>query len=80
MCNLYSLTKSQQAIREWASVMVDRDRTGDLPPMPGIFPDYSAPIVRNQPDGRELALVRVDRHWNDGASVPECRGKQRMSR
>lgn len=26
--------------------------------MPGIFPDYAAPIVRNTADGRELALVR----------------------
>jgi putative SOS response-associated peptidase YedK len=34
------------------------DRTGNLPPMTGIFPDYAAPIVRNQPDGRELGMVR----------------------
>jgi putative SOS response-associated peptidase YedK len=34
------------------------DRTGNLPPLPGIFPDYSAPIVRNQPDGRELSMAR----------------------
>jgi hypothetical protein len=25
------------------------DRTGNLPPLPGIFPDYPEPIVRNQP-------------------------------
>jgi len=35
MCNLYSLTKGQQAIRELAGVM--RDRTGNLPLMPGIL-------------------------------------------
>ena len=36
-----------------------RDRTGNLPPMPGIFPDYPAPIARNTPDGvRELANAR----------------------
>jgi putative SOS response-associated peptidase YedK len=34
------------------------DRTGNLPPLPGIFPDYAAPIVRNQPDGRELTMAR----------------------
>lgn len=56
MCNLYSLTKGQQAILELAGAMIDR--TGNLPPMPGIFPDYSAPIVRNGVDGRELALAR----------------------
>jgi len=56
MCNLYSLTKGQAAIRELASVMVDR--TGNLPPLPSIFPDYPAPIVRNGPEGRELVLAR----------------------
>lgn len=36
-----------------------RDTTGNLPPLPGIFPDYPAPIVRVGGDGvRELALAR----------------------
>jgi putative SOS response-associated peptidase YedK len=56
LCNLYSLTKGQQAIRELAGAM--SDRTGNLPPLPGIFPDYRAPIVRNQPKGRELTMAR----------------------
>lgn len=57
VCNLYSLTKGQAAIV--ALVRAMRDRTGNLPPMPGIFPDYPAPIVRNAPDGvRELAMAR----------------------
>src|ERR1700731_1945519 len=56
LCNLYSVTKGQQAIRELAGAM--RDRTGNLPPLPGIFPDYAAPIVRNHPDGRELSMAR----------------------
>jgi putative SOS response-associated peptidase YedK len=56
MCNLYAITKSQQAIRELARAMIDR--TGNLASMPGIFPDYAAPIVRNGPDGRELVLAR----------------------
>lgn len=34
------------------------DRAGNLPPLPGIFPDYSAPIVRNTTKGRELAMAR----------------------
>ena len=34
------------------------DRTGNLPLLPGIFPDYQAPIVRNQPEGRELTMAR----------------------
>lgn len=56
MCNLYSVTKGQQAIRALARAMLDR--TGNLPPLPGIFPDYPAPIVRNGPDGRELTMAR----------------------
>jgi hypothetical protein len=56
MCNLYSVTKGQQAIREWAGVMTDH--VGNLPPMPGVYPDYAAPIVRNDPEGRVLAMAR----------------------
>jgi putative SOS response-associated peptidase YedK len=57
MCNLYALTKGQAAILELARAM--RDQTGNLPPMPGIFPDYAAPIVRTGTDGlRELAMAR----------------------
>ena len=56
MCNLYSLSKGQAAIRELTGAMTDN--TGNLPPLPGIFPDYAAPIVRNQPGGRELMMAR----------------------
>ena len=56
MCNLYSVTKGQQAIRDL--FRVTPDYTGNLPPMPGIFPDYAAPVVRNTPDGRELTMMR----------------------
>lgn len=56
MCNLYSMTKGQQAIRDLTRAM--QDKTGNLPPLPGIFPDYAAPIVRNHPDGRELTMAR----------------------
>lgn len=56
MCNLYSHTKGQQAVREMARAA--HDHTGNLPLFPGIFPDYAAPIVRNGPEGRELAMAR----------------------
>jgi putative SOS response-associated peptidase YedK len=56
MCNLYSMTKGQAAIR--ALFRVSTDHTGNLPPLPGIFPDYAAPIVRSSPGGRELAMAR----------------------
>jgi putative SOS response-associated peptidase YedK len=57
MCNLYSLTKGQAAIRGW--FRASHDRTGNLPLFPGIFPDQMAPIVRNGADGeRELVMAR----------------------
>jgi putative SOS response-associated peptidase YedK len=34
------------------------DSTRNTQAMPSVFPDYAAPIVRNRPEGRELALVR----------------------
>src|SRR6201996_2687751 len=56
MCNLYSITKNQDAIRHLFKV--DLDRTGNLPSMPGVFPDYEAPVVRNQDGQRELNKMR----------------------
>ena len=56
MCNLYSLTKSQDAIRQLVKALTDR--TGNLPPLPGIYPDYFAPIVRTESDGRALTMAR----------------------
>jgi putative SOS response-associated peptidase YedK len=57
MCNLYSMTKGQQAIRQFTRAA--RDTTGNLPLLPSIFPDYSAPVVFNAPDGeRELGMLR----------------------
>lgn len=57
MCNLYSHTKGQQATRELARAM--RDLTGNLPPLPAIFPDRMAPVVRHGTDGvREMLMMR----------------------
>ncbi len=56
MCNLYSQTKGQAAIIALTRAMVDR--AGNLPPQPGIFPDYAAPIVRNEGGQRVLAMAR----------------------
>jgi putative SOS response-associated peptidase YedK len=57
MCNLYSYTKGQMAIRELAKAM--RDETGNLPLLSGIFPDSLAPVVRRARDGvREIAMMR----------------------
>jgi putative SOS response-associated peptidase YedK len=56
MCNLYSMTKGQQAIREFTRATMDV--TGNLPLLPAIFPDALAPIVRNTDAGRELVMMR----------------------
>jgi putative SOS response-associated peptidase YedK len=56
MCNLYSITKSQDAIRRLFGVTFDS--AGNLPSMPGVFPDYEAPVVRNHEKGRELIKMR----------------------
>jgi putative SOS response-associated peptidase YedK len=57
VCNLYSMTKSQDAIRQITQAIYDK--TGNMPPLPGIFRDQMAPIVRAADDGaRELMMAR----------------------
>jgi len=60
MCNLYSVTSSQEAIRALARAMGEyRDLTGNLEPLPAVFPDQMAPVVRTAADGaRELGMMR----------------------
>ena len=56
MCNLYSITTNQAAII--ALFRVVNRYVGNLPPMPGVFPDYPAPVVRNVGTERELTMMR----------------------
>ena len=56
MCNLYSITQSQTAILQFTRAM--KDSTGNLPSLPGIFPDYRAPVVANKGGIRELCMMR----------------------
>ncbi len=56
MCNLYSLRAGPDELRK--TFGVEHDRTGNLPPFPGIFPDQMAPVVWSAPEGRELAMMR----------------------
>ena len=58
VCNLCSMTTNVEAIRRLFQVEASNDRTGNLPSMPGIYPDYPAPIVRNGGAGRELTMAR----------------------
>ena len=55
MCNLYNLSTNQQAIRDLARVM--HDSLGNLEPSLTVYPDRPAPVVRNTPEGRELARL-----------------------
>jgi hypothetical protein len=54
------------------SLFGDEGPAGNLPPLYGIFPDYSAPIVRNQPNGRELMMAR----WGLPSPVFALKGKK----
>lgn len=56
MCNLYNVSTNQEAIRQMTRAMVDS--IGNMEPSLDVYPDRMAPIVRNTPDGRELAMVR----------------------
>jgi putative SOS response-associated peptidase YedK len=70
MCNEYSLTTNQYELLK--ATPAARDRTGNLPPMTGVFPDQSAPIVRNSPEGRELTMAR----WGMPSPVFALKGKK----
>ncbi len=48
-----------------------RDSAGNLPPMPGIFPDYPAPIVRVTEGERELTMAR----WGMPSPVFALKGR-----
>ena len=66
VCNLYSMLKSQEAMRRLFDGLIDR--AGNMPPLPGIYPDYPAPIIRN---GRRAASSS----WRAGA----CRRRRSTS-
>jgi putative SOS response-associated peptidase YedK len=63
------MTRSQAAIIAVSRAM--HDRTGNLPPLPGIFPDYAAPVIRNTSEGRELAMAR----WGMPSPVFALKGR-----
>ncbi|MBK5945776.1 DUF159 family protein [Rhodobacter veldkampii DSM 11550] len=72
MCNLYSQTKSQDAIRHVFDDMCEDDgelidTTGNLPAMAGIFPDYAAPIIRHR--GSQAGWELVKARW--GMPTPQ---------
>jgi putative SOS response-associated peptidase YedK len=67
------MTTNQEAVRRMSKVAVDN--TGNLPLLPGIYPTYSAPIVRNSAAGRvgeksDLGVTNArnatSSHWRGG--------------
>jgi hypothetical protein len=70
MCNLYSITTNQAAIIALFRVM--NRYVGNLPPIPGVFPDYPAPVVRSVGAERELNrnVVREFDPLADGTAAP----------
>jgi putative SOS response-associated peptidase YedK len=58
MCNLYSHTTAQEAMRQLFAPLLVVDRLGNLAPQTEIYPDYAAPIVRNGDDGLEMVMSR----------------------
>lgn len=57
MCNLYSMTKSREALTAYVRAM--RDRTANQPPLPAIFPDQLAPVAATSKEGlREVTMMR----------------------
>jgi hypothetical protein len=56
VCNLHSITTNQAAII--ALFRVINRCVGNLPPLPGVFPNYPTPVVRNAGAERELTMMR----------------------
>ncbi|ACK81475.1 SOS response-associated peptidase [Methylorubrum extorquens] len=70
MCNLYALTKSQDEIRRLFTV--ETDRAGNLPSLPGIFPNTAAPIVHVVEGQRTLSMFR----WGMPSPAFALKGKK----
>ena len=57
MCNLYSLTKSREAIA--ALFRVSHNRAAAYEPLSAIFPGHMAPVIRRASDDGERELVSM---------------------
>lgn len=70
MCNLYSTTRAQDAMRQLFKVPARLDQLGNFAPLTAVFPRYNAPVVRLTADGeREL----LNMHW--GFLLPQVSKK-----
>lgn len=69
MCNLYSIMKERASILAIARAL--QDFNDNQPPMSGVFPDYEAPVILVDEDGR-----RVMRNMRWGMPSPPFLIKQ----
>lgn len=58
MCNLYTMTRTQEAMRQLFASMSYLDLLGNLPALSEIYPDYPAPVLRNSALGPEMVICR----------------------
>ncbi|WP_299749960.1 SOS response-associated peptidase [uncultured Tateyamaria sp.] len=70
MCNLFSMTKGQDAMRGLFDGL--EDQIGNLPPLTGIYPDYMAPVVSNGETGPVLSMMR----WGMPSPAFALKGKK----
>jgi len=56
MCTLYAMMKARAEAAALANAM--RDLNNNQPSLPGVFPDYAAPVVVNGREGREMRDMR----------------------
>jgi Uncharacterized conserved protein len=70
MCNLYSNTTAQEAMRSLFDVSLELDRLGNAQPLPAIWPKYEAPVVRLDTEGRREMVMM---HW--GFLTPKTSAK-----
>jgi putative SOS response-associated peptidase YedK len=57
MCNLYAMTKGRAEAAALVRAMTDRNN--NQPPLPGVYPDYLAPVIARGADGaREMRDMR----------------------
>ncbi|HEY2660672.1 MAG TPA: SOS response-associated peptidase family protein [Caulobacteraceae bacterium] len=57
MCNLYAIMEARAEVARLARAMTDRNN--NQPPMPGVYPDYPAPVIlKAEDESREMRNLR----------------------
>lgn len=69
MCNLYSQTRNIEAMRK---LFARFEVAAQVVPQPAVFPDYAAPIIRNEDGVPTLAMAR----WGMPSPPSVLRGKR----